>query len=199
MKELFKKYKSQLLILLIGIILGILSKFLDNLAIDDSIWWQHIIGVLDLRNVLSEFPIWILIALIISIYSKTPLRSSINVLIFFLSMTISYHLYTILFCGFNPMRYMLIWYGITIISPILAYISWYSKKDNTLSIIISSIIISIMFILCFSIGLWYFYLNGIINLLIFIATLVVLYTKPKKTILSLIIGIVISYILRSII
>lgn len=199
MKELFKKYKSQLLILLIGIILGILSKFLDNLAIDDSIWWQHIIGVLDLRNVLSEFPIWILIALIISIYSKTPLRSSINVLIFFLSMTISYHLYTILFCGFNPMRYMLIWYGITIISPILAYISWYSKKDNTLSIIISSIIISIMFILCFSIGLWYFYLNGIINLLIFIATLVVLYTKPKKTILSLIISIVISYILRSII
>lgn len=198
MKDMFKKNKNQIIIFLVGLLLGIISKWLDNLSINDSIWWQHILGVLDLRNILSEFPIWILIALIISIYSKTPIRSSINVFIFFLSMTISYHLYTILVCGFNPYRYMLIWYGITLISPILAYIFWYSKKDNFIAIIIKSIIISTMFILCFSIGPWYFYLNGFFNLLMFIITIIIIYTKPKNMIYSLLIGIVLSYIIKSI-
>ena len=198
MKNIFIKYKNQILIILLGILLGIISKWLDNLSIDDSIWWQYIIGVLDLRNILSEMPIWILIALIISIYSKKPISSSINVFIFFLSMTISYHLYSIFICEFNPFRYMLIWYGITIISPVLAYICWYSKKDNNLSIIIKSIIISTMLIFCFSIGPWYFYLNGIINLLIFITTIIVLYTNPKNMAYSIIIGIVLSYLVKSI-
>lgn len=198
MKDMFKKNKNQIIIFLVGLLLGIISKWLDNLSINDSIWWQHILGVLDLGNILSEFPIWILIALIISIYSKTPIRSSINVFIFFLSMTISYHLYTILVCGFNPYRYMLIWYGITLISPILAYICWYSKKDNFIAIIIKSIIISTMFILCFSIGPWYFYLNGFFNLLMFIITIIIIYTKPKNMIYSLLIGIVLSYIIKSI-
>ena len=52
----------------VGIILGIFSKWLDNLSIDDSIWWMSIIGKLDLRNFFSNLSIWLLIALIISIY-----------------------------------------------------------------------------------------------------------------------------------
>lgn len=51
--------------LLLGIVLGIFSKWLDNLSIDDTIWWQHLLGVLDLGNVFSGFGIWLVLAVTI--------------------------------------------------------------------------------------------------------------------------------------
>lgn len=188
------KVINTILIFTFGIVLGIIAKWLDNLAIDNSIWWQHIIGNLNLNNVLSEFGIWLLIALAISVYSKSPLRAALNVFLFFVGMNVSYHLYTIMFSGFNPKSYMMIWYGLTIVSPILAFICWYSKGERVQSIIISSLIIGVMFKICFSIGLVYFGFKSIIDTLIFIASLIILYKKPKNILISLICGIVIGFI-----
>ena len=200
-KEIYLKRKiiNTILILLLGILLGILSKWLDNLSIDDTIWYQHIIGVLDLRNILSEYAIWIFIAITISVFSNSPSRARLNVLLFFIGMTSSYHIYTILFSGFNPKNYMMIWYTITLLSPLLAYICWYAKGDNKVSIIISSFILSVMFILCFNIGIWYFDIKSIIDLTIFISTLLVLYITPKTSIYSLLIAIIISIMFEIII
>ncbi len=84
-KKIIMKNKiiNTFLIFLFGVILGIFSKWLDNLSIDDSVWWQHILGMLNLRNVFSLFGIWLFIAITISVFSKTPKRASINVLCFF--------------------------------------------------------------------------------------------------------------------
>lgn len=94
---------------------------------------------------------------------------------------------------------MMIWYVITLISPILAYICWYAKGKGKISLLISSIIILAMLLSSFSIGIWYFDINSIIDLLLFIGTVLVLYMNPKKTIYSLIIATVLAYIVRTII
>lgn len=193
------KILSTILIFLFGVVLGIFSKWLDNLSINDSVWWQNILGILDLSNIFSMFGIWIFIAVIISVFSKTPLRASINVLLFFIGMTVSYHLYTILFSGFNPMKYMLIWYSITLISPLLAYICWYAKGKSKISMLISSLILCVMFLSSFSIGMWYFDFKSIIDLLIFIGTIAVLYVNQKNTIYSLLTSIVLAFIISSIV
>ena len=207
MKDFFEKIRSVktdskikilyvLLILMLGISLGILSKWLDNLSIDSSVWWMNLIDRLDLRNFFSDMSIWLLIALTLSIYSKTPLRASLNVFIFFLGMTISYHLYTILFSGFNPKEYMMLWYGLTIISPLIAYICWYSKSDNKYSIIISSLVLFIMTESCFNTGLLYFDFKGILYTLVFIASCIVIYKKSSYLLLSILIGLTLSIFLR---
>ena len=188
--------RDVLICLFLGIILGVLSKYIDNLELNDAVWWQHIIGVLDLRNVLSGFGIWILISIMISVYSKSPWFAGLNVFTFLLSMCISYHIYTIIFSGFNPLSYMMIWYIITILSPLFAFICWYSKGIGIVSLVIKSIILCIMVFCSFAVGFWYFDFKSIIDTLIFICALVVIHNDYKSDVISLFLGITLSYLLR---
>ena len=180
-KEVNKRHslRNTLLVLLLGVGLGIFSKWLDNTPINDANLWLHILGLLDLRNVFSETAVWVFLAVSIAVYSRTPVRSGLHVFLFFLGMTVSYHTYTVLFCGFNPSHYMLLWYGITALSPIVAFVCWYAKGRGMAANLVKVGIISFMFRQCFSVGIWYIGFHDVIDTLIFIATVIVLYVNSK--------------------
>ena len=74
---------STILILLLGIALGVLSKFLDNTA---SNALPPILEYLDVRNFLGRFAIWMLLGLCIAVYSPSPIRAAVNVFAFFSGM-----------------------------------------------------------------------------------------------------------------
>ena len=184
-------------IMLLGIVLGIISKYLDCTASNNL---PFIIEYLDVRNFLGRFAIWIFLAVCISIYSVSSARASINVFVFFAGMVTSYYMYSKWIAGFFPKSYAMIWIGFTILSPLLAFICWYSKGSGKISLIISSGIIAVLFNMTFVYGWIYFSIQSLLEFIVFIcAVAVVRRTTTKDTIMMIAIGIVLAFVLKIII
>ena len=77
-------------IVLFGFALGVLQKWMDG-SPDNR--FPLLMQRLDIGNYFGRLAVWILLATVISIYSKTPLRASINTFLFFVSMLAGYYLY----------------------------------------------------------------------------------------------------------
>lgn len=175
-----RKIINTIFILLLGLALGTFSKYLDYRQADLKGLLMYIDEAVDLHNFLGEFSIWALLALCISIYSNSPARASLNVFIFFLAMVTSYYLYSTYIAGFFPKTYAMIWIGFTLLSPIVAFISWYSKGMGRWSFIIASLILGVLFIMTFFFGQWYIDLKSVLDLPVFIIGLIVLRRDSLK-------------------
>lgn len=178
-------------ILLAGIILGTLSKKLDTTA---SNLLPSFLESLDLRNFFSRMGIWIFFAVLISIYSKTPLRAAANVFLFFTGMVSSYYLYTVFVAGFFPRSYMMIWVAMTFLSPFMAFTCWYAKGEGIISIIIAASIFMFMTRQTFVCGLWYLDIKYILELFLWAGTLFILYKTPKQITKVVIIGLLMFFL-----
>lgn len=189
--SLSNKVLYSTLIFIAGVVLGIISKALDETS---SNLLPYIIDVLDLGNFFSRMGVWIFLAVVISVYSKSPVRSAINVFLFFVGMVGSYYLYTVLVAGFFPKSYMMIWIVMTAISPFLAFVCWYAKGKSTVSIFISSIILLFISRQSFAFGFWYFDIRYSLELLIWLATIFVLYESPKQIIKVVTIGLFLYFL-----
>ena len=185
-----QKLLNTILIFILGISLGIFSKWLDSLALYDSISWHRFIEIIDLGNILSELPIWILLATTISVFSESPKRASLNVFLFFLGMNISYHMYTVYVLGFNPKSYMMIWYLITLISPLMAALCWYAKKDSKIATVLRVIIFMTMMVFAFYVGWVYISLGRIVNTIFLIIMVMILWKGQKETLTNLLYALV---------
>ena len=191
-----KKILHSIAVLFFGIVLGTVSKVLDTTPSNEL---PFIIERLDVRNFLGRFAIWILIAVCISIYSNSSIRAAVNVFTFFLGMVTSYYLYSKFIAGFFPRSYAMIWFGLTAISPLLAFVCWYAKGKSKISLAISSLIIAVLFNMTFSYGWIYFGIYSSLELIVFICGLVILRRSTiKETIVTTAIGVIAAMILNMI-
>ena len=174
--------------------LGIFSKWLDELALDSAVWWHVILERLDLNNFFSELAIWLLAALLIAVFSSSAFRAAWNVFAFFAGMCAAYHLYTVLFAGFNPASYMMIWYGITLVSPFLAALCWYAGGTGPAAWILDSGIIAVFALSCFAIGRFYVGWRGILYLAVFAGAVLTLYRSPKQIGICLAAGFALAFL-----
>ena len=187
-----KKIFYSFLILLAGILLGIISKALDETA---SNLLPPFLEVLDLRNFLSRMGIWFFFAVMISVYSKTPFRAATNVLLFFVGMVGSYYLYTVFVADFFPKSYMMIWIAITLLSPFIAVCCWYARGNGSIPIIISALIFTFITRQAFAFGFWYLDIRNSLELVLWIGTIIILYQSPKQMAKVITIGLLVFFLI----
>ena len=168
---------------LFGFALGVFQKWIDGTA----------------SNYFGRLALWILLGTIISVYSKSPLRASINTFTFFISMLSGYYLFSNCVLGFLPRTYMMIWTVMSFISFFMAYICWYAKGKGPIAIFISSIIIGILLAQAFSLSPSQgFYMYSLMEVITWILGIIILYRKPKEFAVVLGLSIVIAFLFQSV-
>lgn len=114
--------------LIAGLILGVISRFLD-------IYTQN------LGNIFSQMAIWILFGVLISIYSSSKKKAMLNILPFCMGMLITYYFVALITDGVYSHIIILGWTIFALCSPLLAYFTWITKEKGVLPKIISTGII----------------------------------------------------------
>ncbi|KAJ52410.1 putative membrane-anchored protein [Clostridium tetanomorphum] len=129
-----------ILFLVIGIVSGIAAKYMDTVSSNNVI--SRIISIIG--NIFSRIGVWVLIATIISAWSKTPISAALNVFIFFCGMVLSYYIYSMKLFGFFPMYYFIRWWMIALLSPFGAYVTWYSRGQGWIAAICTALPIGLL-------------------------------------------------------
>lgn len=179
-------------IILFGFALGVLQKWLDGTTANA---FPVIIQQLDIRNYFGRLAIWILLATIISVYAKSPLRAAINTFFFFISMLAGYYLYCNYILGFLPKTYMMIWIAISFVTFFMAYICWYAKGEGIIAIFISSIIMGVLLAQAFNLNIIQgFYIYHFLEVLTWIIGVILLRRKLKEYAIEIGLSIVIAFV-----
>lgn len=186
-----KKVMFTAIVFASGIALGIISKVLDETPGNTL---PYLIEMLDLRNFFSRIGFWIFSGTCVAIYSKSAKQAALNSFLFFAGMVGSYYAYTIMIAGFYPKSYMMIWIAMTAAAPFLGAICWYAKGTHIVSICISSIILMMMTRQAFNFGFWYLDIGYLLELILWGATILVLYKKPKQILTVIGLGVALFFL-----
>ena len=173
-------------IVIIGLALGVFQKWLDTVAINELPGFMQ---TWDPVNYFGRLAIWILIATVISVFSKTPFRAAVNTFLFFISMVAGYYIYCQTVLGFLPVSYMMIWVVISFISFFLAFVCWYAKGKGIIPIIISGVILGTLLAQAFILtqGIYVTHWPEVIT---WVIGMTVLLRKPKEFAIEFVISIV---------
>lgn len=154
-----KKVLNPVGMFVIGLLLGIISRLFD-------IYFQN------LGNIFSQMSIWILLGVILSIYSSSKKQAMLNILPFCLGMLITYYFVAFITKGVYSTSYIIGWTVFALLSPIFAYFTWLSKEKGIFPKIISVgiVMVSILssIILFDRLRIYDFIIDGIMIYLLFI-------------------------------
>lgn len=179
-------------VILFGLVLGVLQKWIDGTAANAL---PVVMQQLDIGNYFGRLAIWILLATIISVYAKSPLRAAINTFFFFISMLAGYYLYCNYILGFLPKTYMMIWIAISFATFFMAYICWYAKGEGIIAIFISSMILGVLLAQAFHLSIIQgFYMYHFLEVLTWIMSVILLRRKPKEYAMEIGLSVVIAFV-----
>lgn len=116
--------------LILGLILGIISRLLDMYTTN-------------LGNIFSQMAIWILFGVLISTFSETKKRAMMNIFPFCIGMLLTYYLVAFVTRGSYSNIFIVGWTVFAFCSPLLAFFAWMTKEKGVLPKIISVGIISV--------------------------------------------------------
>lgn len=98
----------------------------------------------NLGNIFSRMAIWILMGVLISIYSRTKKRAMLNILLFCVGMLITYYFVEHVTNGVYSDVYIIGWTAFAFASPLLAYFTWIAKEKGVFPKIISIGIVAVL-------------------------------------------------------
>lgn len=186
--SLQKKIVITAMILVIGCLLGVMQKWLDGVAYNVlPICLQN----LDLANYFGRLSFWILMSVVISVYSENPLRASVNTFSFLISMLVGYYVYCKFAVGFLPVSYMMFWVLAALASIPAACVCWYARGKGAVAIILSAAILAVMFSQAVLITQG-FHVTHLLDLLTWALGLVILYRKPKEYAVELLLSLAVA-------
>ena len=108
-----------------GLLLGFVSRLLD-------IYTQN------LANIFSELSVWILLGVLISVFSDTRKAAMMNIFPFCVGMLITYYLTAVLTKGVYNMSFIIGWTVFSLFCPIFAFFTWMTKEKGVWPKIISA-------------------------------------------------------------
>ena len=163
-------------ILVCGCLLGIMQKWLDEAAYNTL---PILLQGLDLGNYFGRLSFWILMSVVISVYSENPLRASVNTFSFLISMLTGYYVYCKFVVGFLPVSYMMFWIFVAVAAVPAAFVCWYAKGQGKFAIVISAVILGVLFSQAILVTQG-FHVTHLLDLMTWFVGLVVLYRKPGE-------------------
>ena len=186
-------------ILMVGVLLGAFSNYLDYRQANLPALLHLIDSTVDLHNFLGKFAPWIVIAVCIAVYSTTPIRAGINVFAFFAGMVSSYYWYSNYIAGFFPKSYALVWIVFTAVSPFLAFLCWYAKGTGWIALLLSSGVTGVLLNCAFGYGMFYIDISSGLELLMLAIGVFVLRRPLKETAGMVGLGIIFAIIMQTVI
>lgn len=113
-----------------GLISGALIKLFD-------IYTQN------LGNIFSQLSIWILLGVLISVFSETKKKAMLNIFPFCVGMLITYYFTAEILGSYYGKSFVIGWACFTLLCPVFAYFTWMTKERGAFPKIISAGIIAL--------------------------------------------------------